>query len=79
MPDRPDRPGDNTPKPPERVATDTADSLYTGLGEQEAAIDRLEQAFEQRSGGIYDVKGSYLLSSLRGHPRFQALLRNMNL
>jgi serine/threonine-protein kinase len=53
--------------------------VHTGLGEQDAAIDCLERAFEQRSGGIYGVKGSYLFASLRGHPRFQALLRKMNL
>jgi serine/threonine-protein kinase len=53
--------------------------VHTGLGEQDAAIDCLERAFEQRSGGIYGVKGSYLFASLRGHPRFQALLRRMNL
>ncbi len=53
--------------------------VHTGLGEQDAAIDCLERAFEQRSGGIYGVKGSYLFAGLRDHPRFQALLRKMNL
>jgi hypothetical protein len=53
--------------------------VYTGLGEQDAAIDCLERAFEQRSGAIYGVKGSYLFAGLREHPRFQALLRKMNL
>jgi serine/threonine-protein kinase len=53
--------------------------VHTGLGEKDAAIDCLERAFEQRSGGIYGVKGSYLFASLREHPRFQALLRKMNL
>ncbi len=53
--------------------------VFTGLGEQDAAIGCLERAFEQRSGGIYGVKGSYLFASLREHPRFQALLRRMNL
>ena len=53
--------------------------VHTGLGEQDAAIDCLERAFEQRSGAIYGVKGSYLFASLRDHPRFQALLRKMNL
>jgi len=53
--------------------------IYTGLGEDETAIDCLERAFEERSGGIYGVKGSYLFAALRNHPRFQALLRRMNL
>jgi serine/threonine protein kinase/tetratricopeptide (TPR) repeat protein len=53
--------------------------VHAGLGEQDAAIDCLERALEQRSGGIYGIKGSYLFAGLRDHPRFQALLRRMNL
>ncbi len=53
--------------------------VHTGLGEADAAIDCLEQAFERRSGAIYGIKGSFLFRSLRGHPRFEALLRRMNL
>ena len=53
--------------------------IHTGLGDHETAIDCLERAFEERSGGIYGVKGSYLFASLAEHPRFQALLRRMNL
>jgi TolB-like protein/Flp pilus assembly protein TadD len=53
--------------------------IHAGLGEHEAALDCLERAFEERSGGIYGVKGSYLFAGLREHPRFQALLRRMNL
>jgi serine/threonine protein kinase/Flp pilus assembly protein TadD len=53
--------------------------VYTGLGEADAAIDCLERAFELRSGGIYGIKGSFLFTSLREHPRFEVLLRRMNL
>jgi serine/threonine-protein kinase len=53
--------------------------VHTGLGEADAALDWLETAFEQRSGPIYGVKGSFLFRSLHGHPRFEALLRKMNL
>jgi serine/threonine-protein kinase len=53
--------------------------VYTGLGERDKAIDCLERAFEERSGGVYGVKGSYLFAGLRDHPRFQALLGRMNL
>jgi hypothetical protein len=28
---------------------------------------------------VFGIKGSFLFTSLRGHPRFQALLRKMNL
>jgi eukaryotic-like serine/threonine-protein kinase len=53
--------------------------VYTGLGEQDQALDWLERACEQRSGGVFGVKGSFLFASLRSQPRFQALLRKMNL
>jgi len=53
--------------------------VHTGLGEADAAIDWLERAFERRSGAIYGIKGSFLFTSLRSHPRFKALLARMNL
>jgi eukaryotic-like serine/threonine-protein kinase len=53
--------------------------VYTGLGEHERAMDWLERAYEARAGGVFGVKGSFLFTPLRGHPRFQALLRKMNL
>src|SRR5208283_1396108 len=53
--------------------------VHAGLGEADAAIDWLEQAFERRSGAIYGIKGSFLFKNLRSHPRFVALLRRMNL
>jgi hypothetical protein len=36
-------------------------------------------AKDQRSAGAYGIKGSFLFTALRGHPRFRALLRRMNL
>ena len=53
--------------------------VYTGLGEHDQAMDWLERAYQERAGAIFGVKGSFLFTSLRGHPRFQALLRKMNL
>jgi TolB-like protein/Tfp pilus assembly protein PilF len=53
--------------------------VYTGLGEHDAAIGCLERAYEERGGSVYGVKGSFLFTSLRPHPRFQALLARMNL
>lgn len=53
--------------------------VYTGLGEQDRAIDALERAFNQRSGAVHGIKGSFLFTSLRAHPRFAVLLRRMNL
>jgi len=42
-------------------------------------MDCLERAYQQRGGAIYGVKGSFLFEALRPLPRFQALLRRMNL
>ena len=53
--------------------------VYTGLGEPDRAIDWLERAYEERAGGLYGIKGSFLFTSLRSHPRFKALLGKMNL
>ena len=62
------------------LARDTKHAyVYTGLGELDRAVDCLERACEQRSGAVYGIKGSFLFASLRSHPRFQALLKKMNL
>jgi tetratricopeptide (TPR) repeat protein len=53
--------------------------VHTGLGEYERALDWLERAYEERAGGVFGMKGSFLFAPLRSHPRFQALLRKMNL
>jgi len=53
--------------------------VYTGLGEDDRAMDWLERAVGERAGPAYGIKGSFLLTPLRTHPRFQALLRQMNL
>jgi len=53
--------------------------VHTGLGEHERAMDWLERAYEERAGAIFGIKGSFLFTELRPHPRFQALLRKMKL
>lgn len=53
--------------------------VYTGLGEHETALDWLERAVAERTGPAYGIRGSFLLAQLREHPRFQALLKEMNL
>jgi serine/threonine protein kinase/Flp pilus assembly protein TadD len=53
--------------------------VLTGLGRHDEAIDWLERAYEQRAGAVYGIKGSFLFEALRGHPRYVALLRRMNL
>ena len=53
--------------------------VYTGLGEVDRAMELLERAVADRTGATYSIKGSFLFAPLRGHPRFQALMRTMNL
>jgi serine/threonine-protein kinase len=53
--------------------------VHVGLGEYERAMDWLERAYSERAGGVFGVKGSFLFAPLREHPRFQGLLRKMNL
>jgi TolB-like protein len=53
--------------------------VHTGLGDAGRAMDYLERAVAERAGPAYSIKGSFLLAPLRGHPRFRALLRQMNL
>jgi len=53
--------------------------VYAGLGELDTAMDLLERAYRERAGSVYGVKGSFLFTALRSHPRFNALLRELNL
>jgi serine/threonine protein kinase/Flp pilus assembly protein TadD len=53
--------------------------VYTGLGDHDKAIDLLDAAVEERAGGAYGIRGSFLFTPLRVHPRFVALLRKINL
>jgi tetratricopeptide (TPR) repeat protein len=53
--------------------------VHAGLGEDELAMDWLERAHAEGAGGIWGIKGSFLFTTLRSHPRFQGLLKKMNL
>jgi serine/threonine protein kinase/Flp pilus assembly protein TadD len=53
--------------------------VYTGLADYDRAMDYLERAFDERSGPIHGIKGSFLFTALHEHPRFKALLTKMNL
>lgn len=52
---------------------------YAWRGETDQAFEWLERAYLQRDGGLPLVKYSPLLRSLRGDPRYPALLRRLNL
>jgi TolB-like protein/tetratricopeptide (TPR) repeat protein len=53
--------------------------VYAWRGEKDKAFEWLNRAYEQRDGGISDVKSNPLLASLRTDPRYQAFLRKMQL
>jgi adenylate cyclase len=53
--------------------------VYAWRGEKDKAFEWLERAYQQQDGGLSRVKGDALLKSLRNDPRFNALLRKMNL
>jgi len=53
--------------------------VHTGLGDADRALDWLERAVATRAGPAYGIKGSFLFAPLHGHPRFDALLRQMGL
>ena len=53
--------------------------VYTGLGEKDEAFRSLEKAIELRAPFIMVLKEDPRFDSLHGDPRFQSLLRRMNL
>ena len=54
--------------------------VHAWRGETDLAMGWLERAFEHRDSGLaLEVKGDPLLRSLRGDPRYAALLSRMNL
>jgi len=54
--------------------------IYAGLGEKQEAIEWLEKAFVERSARLgVSIKNDPIFDPLRSDPRFQDLLRRMNL
>ena len=52
--------------------------IFAYWGEFETAIDWLEIAVDIHDSGIIDLKTDPAFVRLRGHPRYEALLRKMN-
>jgi serine/threonine protein kinase/Tfp pilus assembly protein PilF len=52
---------------------------YGWRGEKDSAFDWLGRAYGQRDGGLAEAKIDPLLENLRGDPRYEALLRKLNL
>ena len=53
--------------------------VFAWRGEKDKAFEWLERAYQQRDEGLSDMKVDPLLNSLRGDPRFKALLGKMKL
>jgi len=53
--------------------------VHDALGDHEAALDWLDRAFEERLLGYYLPNVDRTWDPLRSHPRFQDLLRRLNL
>jgi TolB-like protein len=53
--------------------------VYAGRKDLDGAFHWLERAYKQRDGGLNDLKVDPLLAKVRDDPRYNALLRKMNL
>jgi tetratricopeptide (TPR) repeat protein len=53
--------------------------VWIGLGEKNKALENLEKAYEERESAMAYLKVWPIFDSLRSEPRFQALLKKMNL
>jgi serine/threonine-protein kinase len=54
-------------------------TILLGLGDVERAIDWAERAYDDRRGWLAYVNVNPIMDPMRGHPRFEALVRRMNL
>jgi hypothetical protein len=52
---------------------------YIGLGEKDAALARLQKAYEDREDQVAVLKIEPLFDTLHADPRFQELLRRIGL
>jgi TolB-like protein/lipoprotein NlpI len=52
---------------------------FAWRGEKDKAFEWLERAYQQRDGGLSEVKVDLLLDRLHGDPRFKVFLKKMNL
>ncbi|MEO5896454.1 MAG: hypothetical protein ABIS06_12195 [Vicinamibacterales bacterium] len=54
-------------------------NIYAALGDKEKAFAELERAFENHDWELFRLKVDPLMDSLRDDPRFNDLLKRMNL
>jgi tetratricopeptide (TPR) repeat protein len=53
--------------------------IFAWRGENDRAFEWLERAYQQRDGGLSDIKTDPPLANLRNDPRYKMFLRKMNL
>jgi TolB-like protein len=53
--------------------------IFAWRGENDRAFEWLERAYQQRDGGLSDIKTDPPLANLRDDPRYKVFLRKMNL
>ena len=53
--------------------------IHTGLGDNERALEWLEKAYEERTGGLLLLKVEPIFDNLRSDPRFVKLTRRLGL
>ena len=53
--------------------------IYAHLGEKDQVFEQLEKAYEEHEAGLTGIQTAYYFDPLRDDPRFQDLLRRMNL
>jgi DNA-binding winged helix-turn-helix (wHTH) protein/Tfp pilus assembly protein PilF len=54
-------------------------AIYNVLGQEQKALELLERAVDERETHLMDIKVERSWDNLRSEPRFQAILRKMNL
>jgi hypothetical protein len=54
-------------------------TILLGLGEVERALDWADVAFDERRGWLAYLKVNPVMDPMRGHPRFEELVRRMKL
>jgi hypothetical protein len=53
--------------------------IYNGLGERDKALEMLERTADNREGQLTFILGDSRWDSLRSEPRFQNILKRLNL
>ena len=53
--------------------------IYAFRGESDKAFEWLERAYQQRDGGLAEMKGDPLLRNIEKDPRYTAFLKKMKL